>query len=63
MFRIFRVVNSGKLQVPTSKSSDDVEFNDQTTDKKKLYLQIQDKEAKKFWTKNKDIIDEALSLS
>ena len=57
------VENSGKLQVPTSKSSDDVEFNDQTTDKKKLYLQIQDKEAKKFWTKNKDIIDEALSLS
>ena len=57
------VQNSGKLQVPTSKSSDDKEYNDKKTDQKKVYLQIQDDEAKKFWTKNKDIIDEALALS
>jgi hypothetical protein len=57
------VENAGKLLVPSSKSSDDKEYNDEKTDKKKLYLQIQDKESKKFWTKNKDIIDEALALS
>lgn len=57
------ILDSGRLQVPESKSSDDREFDDKKTNKESLYLQIGDEDAKKFWTQNKDIIDEALALS
>ena len=57
------VVNSGKLQVPNSESSDDKIFNDEKTAKKTISMQVEGEEAKKFWTKNKDIIDEALGFA
>ena len=57
------VNNSGKLQVPDSKSSDDKEYTDPEDPKKSVYLDIKDQDAQQFWQNNKDIIDEALALS
>ena len=52
------VTTSGKLQVPSSKSSDDPVYKE---NEESVYLDIKDKDAQKWLDENHDAIDAALS--